>query len=110
DAFARATAHLFDGVEQDPRATSGKPAFALDVAARMGELKTAGFKDVEHRLFEQQVTFSPEQLSTLYGTFSRVRMAPEETRARLLGEAERVVRETFGGAVTRTVACSGFVG
>jgi hypothetical protein len=40
----------------------------------------------------------------------RVRMAPEETRARLLREAERVARETFGGAVTRTVTCSAFVG
>lgn len=110
DAFGRATEHLFAGIEQDPNATSAKPAFALDVAARMGEMRTAGFKDVEHRLFEQQVTFTPERLSALYGTFSRVRMAPEEIHARLLGEAERVVRETFGGEVTRTVACSAFVG
>jgi SAM-dependent methyltransferase len=110
DAFGRATEHLFAGVEQDPNATAGKPAFALDVAARLGELRSAGFKDVEHRLFEQEVTFTPERLSALYGTFSRVRMAPDETRARLLSEAERVVRETFGGAVTRTVACSAFVG
>jgi len=110
DAFGRATEHLFAGVEQDPNATAGRPAFALDVAARLGELRSAGFKDVEHRLFEQDVTFTPEKLSALYGTFSRVRMAPEETRARLLGEAERVVRETFGGVVTRTVTCSAFMG
>lgn len=110
DAFGRATEHLFAGVEQDPNATAGRPAFALDVAARLGELRSAGFKDVEHRLFEQDVTFTPERLSALYGTFSRVRMAPEETRARLLDEAERVVRETFGGAATRTVTCSAFVG
>ena len=110
DAFGRATEHLFAGVEQDPNATAGRPAFALDVAARLGELRSAGLKDVEHRLFEQDVTFTPERLSALYGTFSRVRMAPEETRARLLGEAECVVRETFGGAVTRVVTCSAFVG
>jgi SAM-dependent methyltransferase len=110
DAFGRATEHLFAGVEQDPNATAGRPAFALDVAARLGELRSAGLKDVEHRLFEQDVTFTPDRLSALYGTFSRVRMAPEETRARLLGEAECVVRETFGGAVTRVVTCSAFVG
>jgi SAM-dependent methyltransferase len=110
DAFGRATEHLFAGVEQDPNATADRPAFALDAAARMGELRSAGFRDVEHRLFEQEVTFTAERLSALYGTFSRVRMAPEETRARLLGEAERLVRETFGGAVTRTVTCSAFVG
>lgn len=110
DAFGRATAHLFSGVEQDPNATDGRPAFALDVAARLGELRNAGFKDAEHALFEQQVTFTPERLSALYGTFSRVRMAPEETRTRLLSEAERLVRDEFGGSVTRTVACSAFIG
>jgi len=110
DAFGRATEHLFAGVEQDPNATRGTGAFALDVAARLGELRNAGFKDVEHRVLEQQVTFTPERLSSLYGTFSRVRMAPEDTRIRLLGEAERIVRETFGGVVTRTVTCSAFVG
>ena len=40
----------------------------------------------------------------------RAFIALEETRARLLGEAERVVRDTFGGAVTRVVTCSAFVG
>ena len=110
DPFGRATEHLFAGVEQDPNATADRPAFALDVAARMGELRSAGFRDVEHRLFEQEVTFTAERLSALYGTFSRVRMAPEETRALLLKEAERVARETFGGTVTRTVTCSAFVG
>ena len=108
DAFGRATEHLFSGVEQDPNATSGKPTFALDIAARTGELRNAGFKDIEHRLFEQEVAFTPERLAALYSTFSRVRMAPEETRARLMSEAERIVREQFGGEVRRTVTCSAY--
>lgn len=110
DAFGRATEHLFSGIEQDPNATSGKPAFALDIAARTGELRNAGFRDIEHRLFEQEVTFTPERIAALYATFSRVRMAPDETRARLMLEAERIVRDQFGSAVTRTVTCSAFVG
>lgn len=109
DAFARATEHLFSGIEQDPNATSGVGAFALNLAARLGELRNAGFKDAEHALFEQDITFSPESLSALYGTFSRVRMAPVETRDRLLSEAERIVREQFGGRITRTVSCSAFL-
>lgn len=109
DAFGRATENLFSGIEQDPNATSGRAAFALDIPARLGELRTAGFKDTGHALFEQQVTFTPESLSALYGTFSRVRMAPEETRNRLLSEAKRVVRDQFGGSVTRTVSCSAFL-
>ena len=109
DAFGIATEHLFSGIEQDPNATSGRAAFALDIAQRLGELRAAGFIDAEHRLFRQQVTFSPEQLSALYATFSRVRMAPEADRARLLSEAERIVREDFGGSVTRIVACSAYL-
>ncbi len=110
DAFGRATEDLFRGIEQDPNATSGVGAFGLDVAARTGELRNAGFNNIEHRVFDQQITFTPEKLSALYATFSRVRMAPEETRTRLLSEAERVVREEFGGEVTRTVTCSAYVG
>ncbi len=83
---------------------------AGNYGARMGELRNAGFKDIEHRLFEQEVTFTPGRIAALYATFSRVRMAPEETRARLLSESERIVRDQFGGAVTRTVTCSAFVG
>jgi SAM-dependent methyltransferase len=108
DAFGRATEHLFSGVEQDPNATSGVGAFALNLAARLGELRSAGFKDIEHRLFEQEIAFTPEKIAALYATFSRVRMAPEETRARLLSEAERIVREQFNGEVHRTVTCSAY--
>lgn len=110
DAFGRATGHLFAGIEQDPNATSGRPAFALDIASRTGELRAAGFTEIEHRLFRQEIVFTPEKLSALYATFSRVRMAPEETREHLLSEAERIVREEFDGEVARTVACSAFVG
>ena len=108
DAFDAATAHLFDGLEQDPEATHGRPAFAMDVASRLGELRAAGFVDGEHRLFSEEIVFSPERLSALYATFSRVRMAPEATRARLLGEVERIAREEFGGAVRRVVVSSAY--
>lgn len=108
DAFGQATQQLFSGVEQDPKATGGRPAFALDIAARLGELRAAGFVEAEHRLYEQQVTFTPERLSALYSTFSRVRMAPEATRAHLLAESERIVRDQFGGSVNRTVTCSAY--
>lgn len=106
DAFGRATEHLFSGIEQDPNATKGAGAFALNTAARLGEMRSAGFKDAEHRLFTQTVTFTPETLSALYATFSRVRMAPETTRERLLSEARRIANGEFGGSVTRPITCS----
>jgi len=110
DAFDRATEHLFAGLEQDPAATSNRPAFALDIASRTGELRAAGFVDLDRRLFRQEIAFTPERIAALYATFSRVRMAPEETRAGLLSEAERIVRDQFNGEVKRMVVCSAFVG
>ena len=110
DAFDQASAHLFSGLEQDPEATSNRPAFALDINARLGELRSAGFAQTQHRLFRQQVAFTPERLAALYATFSRVRMAPEDKRARLLGEVERIVQENFDGAVAREIATSAFIG
>ncbi|MEQ1781645.1 MAG: methyltransferase domain-containing protein [Hyphomonadaceae bacterium] len=108
DGFDHATAHLFDGLEQDPEATNGRPAFAMDIASRLGELRAAGFVDAEHRLFSKEIVFSSQRLSALYGTFSRVRMAPDTTRARLLSDVERIAREDFGGEVRRTVVSSAY--
>lgn len=110
DAFDAASAHLFDGLEQDPDATANRPAFALDTASRLGEMRSAGFVDTQHKLFQREVAFTPDRLSALYATFSRVRMAPEATRDRLLGEVRRIVRETFGGEVVRNIATSAFLG
>ncbi len=110
DAFDQATAHLFNGLEQDRQATSNRPAFALDVNSRTGEMRAAGFVDVERRLFAQTIEFSPQRLSALYATFSRVRMAPQETRSRLLAEVERIASEDFGGSVEREIVTSAFAG
>jgi SAM-dependent methyltransferase len=110
DAFDRATADLFSGLEQDPEATSNRPAFALDINARLGELRSAGFAETQHRLFRQQIAFTPERLAALYATFSRVRMAPEDKRNHLMSEVERIVREKFGGAVARDISISAFIG
>ena len=108
DDFDRATADLFEGLEQDPEATHGRPAFAMDVASRLGELRAAGLADAEHRLFSEEIAFTPERLAALYSTFSRVRMAPVETRTRLLADVERVARDAFGGVVRRVVVTSAF--
>jgi SAM-dependent methyltransferase len=110
DAFDEASAHLFSGLEQDPEATASRPAFALDINARLGELRSAGFAETQHRLFRQQIAFTPDRLAALYATFSRVRMAPEEKRDHLLFEVERIVSEKFNGAVARDIATSAFIG
>lgn len=110
DAFDRATAHLFAGLEEEPEKTASRPAFALDVKSRMGEMRSAGFADVQHRLFSTSVSFSAEKLAMLYGTFSRVRMAPEDTRERLLREVRRIAADDFAGSVERNVVTSAYIG
>lgn len=109
DAFDAATAHLFDGLEEDPEKTASRPAFALDVNSRLGEMRAAGFADVRHRLFRTTMSFTPERLAALYGTFSRVRMAPVDTRERLLSEVRRIAADEFSGNVAREVVTSAFV-
>ena len=109
DAFDRATAQLFEGLEQSPRMAAGKP-FALDARSRMGEMRKAGFTSIGHRVFSTPQRFSPSQVAALYETFSRVQIAPEDTRRRLLREVERIAHERFGGTVERTVLTSAFIG
>jgi SAM-dependent methyltransferase len=110
DAFGAATEHLFKGLEQDSSGIGSRAAFALDFASRLGELRSAGFVEVDRKVFTQTIDFTPQRLSSLYATFSRVRMAPEETSARLLSEVERIASEDFKGAVKREIPVSAFIG
>lgn len=110
DAFGLATQHLFQGLEQDSSGIGSRAAFALDFASRLGELRSAGFTQVERRLFSHTVEFTPKRLAALYATFSRVRMAPEDKRNQLMLEVERIAGEEFGGLVKREIAVSAFVG
>jgi SAM-dependent methyltransferase len=110
DAFDKATAHLFDGLEEEPEKTASRPAFALDVNSRLGEMRAAGFLDVRHRLFRTTVDFTPDRLAALYGTFSRVAVAPRETRERLLSEVKRIAETEFSGSVKREVVTSAYAG
>lgn len=110
DAFGVATEHLFKGLEQDSSGIGSRAAFALDFASRLGELRSAGFTQVERRLFSQTVEFSPRRIAALYATFSRVRMAPEDKRVHLMSEVERIAEQDFNGSVKRDIAVSAFVG
>jgi SAM-dependent methyltransferase len=109
DPFDAATAHLFEGLEQSPRMAQSVP-FALHAKARTGEMRKAGFVNVEHRAFVERRTFNAAQIAALYGSFSRVQIAPEATRRRLLAEAERIAASRFGDQVGREVVTSAFVG
>jgi SAM-dependent methyltransferase len=109
DAFDLAAGDLLANLEQKP-GRRPEPPFALDIKARVGEMRAAGFEDVQHARFEQTVDFTAESLAALYATLSRVRMARPETRDRLLADVGRITRETFGGRVCRMIPTSAFIG
>jgi SAM-dependent methyltransferase len=106
DPVDTALAPLFDGFEEGPR-KSGQLAtpFALDIAARLGELRAAGFTAAQHRLFRTHETFTANSLAALYATFSRVAVAPQATRERLLAELRARAPESH----TREVQVSAFI-
>lgn len=110
DAFDRATAHLFEGLEQARTQAAPRPPFGLDAAARMGEMRQAGFAEVQHAMFEQSVTFDASRMAALLASFSRVAKAPPARREVLLTGAREVLAREFGGTVTRQVACGAYLG
>ncbi len=110
DDFDRATAHLFEGVEQARPQSVERPPFGLDASARLGEMRSAGFVDVRHAVFEQTVTFSADGIASLLSSFSRVAKAPPVRRERLLTGARQIVADDFGGTVVRRVSCGAYLG
>ena len=108
DAFDQATSHLFSGLEQDPEATSGKPAFALDFNARLGELRSAGFLETDRRVFTKMIDFTPDRLAALY-ILTRPHGAAGHARAPALRN-EADCRGGIGGSVKREIAVSAFIG
>jgi hypothetical protein len=60
------------------------------------------FDQPEHEVFRWDVALDADDLMGLLGTFSWFITMPEETRARVLGEARRLLRELLGveGEVT----------
>jgi SAM-dependent methyltransferase len=103
DEFHDATQGLLSGLDRGPASGgAGRPPFALDVDARVADLRAAGaFEDIESELVRWTVTLDVIQVRELYGTFSPVSVLPAERRKRLLDALGRVAEEQFGGRVER---------
>jgi SAM-dependent methyltransferase len=108
DAFDRAAAHLFDGLEQVPSKRGTEVPFGLDAAARLGELRRAGLVRGEQRVFEQEMEMTPDQLAALYASISRIARLPPEDRSLKLQGLRRVA-DDFGGVVPKRVITAAYV-
>ncbi len=107
DAFICATTPLLEGLDSSPtKGTSGRPAHALDVDARVAALQAAGFVDVEHELVRWEASWDAAGIRALYGSFSPILRLEEGERARLLDEIEHIATRDFGGRVQRVLTTS----
>jgi SAM-dependent methyltransferase len=110
DAFMRAIDPLFVDVARSPSSGSGsgRPAFALDLEARLAALSKAGFEDLEHELVRWSASWDAAGIRALYATFSPISRLEEPRRTTFLDEIARVAERDFGGRVDRTLTTSLF--
>ncbi|HVU94618.1 MAG TPA: methyltransferase domain-containing protein [Puia sp.] len=103
DPFHEATKELLDGYT-NVSMLGGVP-YALDTAARSRALEQAGAFDIiecEHRPWALHL--DTEAAVALYSTYSNIQVRPD--RDAVLVELRRIVREEFGGRITRNMVTS----
>jgi SAM-dependent methyltransferase len=97
DPFHDATEPLLRDLALGP----GGGPYALDVAARTGELTGNGFQDVEHETIRWTLDLDATQARQLYATYSNIARLPNAQKLAILDEIERIAEEEFGGRVER---------
>lgn len=102
DAFTRATRRLFATLPSGPsNPRSERPTFALDEAARLEELATAGFEGAGVTSWSWEEEFTTSRLVDLYSTFSPVRALAQARRRDFLEQLARIADDEFGGRLSR---------
>lgn len=80
--------------------TRRKP-FALDEAARLQDLRQAGFEHVTAECVRWTTRLDTGQVTALAATFSQVATAPPDTQRAFLSALAELVERDFGGSVER---------
>lgn len=103
DAFHEATQGLLAPLARSPSAGgAGRPSFALDVDARLAELRAVGtFDDIDHEVIRWAAVFDTDQVRRLYATFSPISALDAGGREQILDALGRVAEGDFGGRVER---------
>jgi SAM-dependent methyltransferase len=103
DEFHEVTQPLLAGLGRSPSAGEPRrPPFALDVDARVAELRAVdAFDEFAYETICWTVTFDAAGIRAIFATFSEVtRLAPDR-RERLLNELAAVAEKRFGGRVEK---------
>jgi len=104
DPFHEATRALNAGQRPSPtNGAPGAPPYALDVAARLAELATAGFVADRPQFLRWTLTLDAAGVRALYGTYSNVNALDAEARARHLDAIADIAEREFAGRVERNM-------
>lgn len=110
DPFHVATRErLAVGRDSPSAGAPGEQSHALDVKARTGALRDAGFIDVRHELMRETARFTPAQIRDLYSTFSNTAHLSPVERDELLDYVEATAANDFGGRVERPLLVSLYI-
>lgn len=102
DPFHEMTRDLLRHLPRSPSSGAPDRPFALDCAARIADLRTAGtFDRVECDMIRWAETFDAARVTALYATFLSIGRLPSAERQDLLAERGRLADEAFGGRVER---------
>jgi SAM-dependent methyltransferase len=107
DAFIEATTPLLEGLETSPsHGEPGRPPYALDVDARLGALRRAGFEDDGHQTMRWTARWDTAGIRELYGTFSPIARLEDTRKTKILDSVARIARDDFEGRVERALVTS----
>jgi SAM-dependent methyltransferase len=102
DAFHEATRGLLDRLDSRPPGSRPRLPFALDVDARLADLKSVGeFDDIAGDTIRWTAAFDTARLRGLYATFSPISRLPPAEQQRLLDALAGIADDQFGGRVER---------
>jgi SAM-dependent methyltransferase len=102
ERLAPALVDTFPGAAFQAGAAAGAQPYALDAAARAGEIDATGaFGPVRRVTIPWTGRHTAAELRTLFASFSPCLALPAEQRATVLDAVERLAADEFGGIVER---------
>lgn len=98
---------LLDDLDSSPTSgAEGRPAYALDVEARVAALSEVGYRAIEHELVRWSASWDANGIRALYATFSPIARLAEDRRTAILDGIARIAEREFAGHVERTLLTS----
>ena len=80
-----------------PPSYVGRRHYAFDVAHHVAVLKSAGFENIDHRVFVTPRSLTPGEARALFATFSFIQLLEATSREALLDRIGTLINDEFAG-------------